>query len=46
MHLTAAGIAHEYAEHDGGHGWPYWAQHLPGTLRFFGPVLQKSPTTP
>jgi putative tributyrin esterase len=37
--LQAAGIAHEYAEHDGGHGWAYWAQHLEDTLRFFGQTL-------
>jgi enterochelin esterase-like enzyme len=34
--LQAAGIAHEYAEHEGGHNWAYWAQHLEETLRFFG----------
>ena len=37
--LQAAGIAHDYAEHDGGHGWDYWALHLADTLRFFGQVL-------
>jgi enterochelin esterase-like enzyme len=44
--LQAAGIAHEYAEHDGGHGWPYWAQHLEDTLRFFGRTLTNRSTTP
>ena len=37
--LQAAGIAHGYAEHDGGHGWAYWARHLEDTLRFFGQTL-------
>lgn len=37
--LQAAGIAHTYEEHDGGHGWDYWARHLEDTLRFFGAVL-------
>lgn len=32
--LEAAGIAHEYAEHPGGHDWAYWAAHLEDTLRF------------
>lgn len=32
--LDAAGIAHEYAEHPGGHDWAYWARHLEDTLRF------------
>ena len=34
--LRQAGIAHEYAEHEGDHGWPYWALHLADTLEFFG----------
>lgn len=38
--LDAFGIAHEYAEHDGGHGWDYWSRHLEDTLRFFGRTLQ------
>ncbi|KAB2655233.1 MAG: esterase family protein [Verrucomicrobia bacterium] len=33
--LEAAGIAHEYVEHPGGHTWEYWERHLPETLRFF-----------
>jgi enterochelin esterase-like enzyme len=44
--LQAAGIAHEYAEHDGGHGWAYWAQHLEDTLRFFGQALTNRSPTP
>jgi len=39
--LDTAGIAHEYAEHDGGHGWAYWSRHLEDTLRFFGATLQE-----
>ena len=33
--LGSKGIAHEYAEHPGGHEWPYWAKHIQSTLRFF-----------
>jgi enterochelin esterase-like enzyme len=44
--LQAAGIAHDYAEHDGGHGWAYWAQHLEDTLRFFGRTLTNRNPTP
>ncbi len=44
--LQAAGIAHDYAEHDGGHGWAYWARHLQDTLRFFGQTLvNRTPTS-
>ena len=44
--LTAAGIAHEYAEHDGAHGWDYWARHLEDTLRFFARTLDARKETP
>lgn len=37
--LQAAGIPHEYAEHPGGHDWPYWTVHLEDTLRFFARAL-------
>ena len=37
--LLQAGIAHEYAEHAGGHDWAYWTQSLEDTLRFFGRTL-------
>ena len=37
--LDAAGIAHEYAEHEGRHDWAYWARHLEDTLRFFASAL-------
>lgn len=33
-HLTTLGIPHEYAEHPGGHTWPYWDQHIQEALRF------------
>jgi len=34
--LQRAGIAHEYAERDGGHDWDYWADALAESLRFLG----------
>lgn len=37
--LQAAGIAHSYVEHDGGHDWLYWSQHVEDTLRFLGDAL-------
>jgi S-formylglutathione hydrolase FrmB len=37
--LQAAGVAHSYAEHNGGHDWAYWTQHLEDTLRFFAQTL-------
>ncbi len=40
--LAAAGVAHDYAEHEGGHDWPYWRRHLTDTLLFFGEVLRGS----
>jgi putative tributyrin esterase len=44
--LQTAGIAHEYAEHEGGHDWVYWARHLEDTLRFFGETLKRGSDTP
>ena len=41
--LERAKVAHEYAEHDGGHDWTYWSAHLPDTLRFFAKALDASP---
>ncbi len=32
--LDEAGIAHSYAEHPGGHEWPYWEGHIAAALRF------------
>lgn len=37
--LTAAGIAHDYAEYAGGHEWPYWQRHVITSLRFFAGLL-------
>jgi putative tributyrin esterase len=39
--LQVAGIAHDYAEHPGGHDWAYWGRHLEDTLRFFGAALRR-----
>ena len=39
--LQERGIAHEYAEHSGGHSWDYWSRHLEDTLRFFGKHLDE-----
>ncbi|WP_020602489.1 alpha/beta hydrolase [Spirosoma spitsbergense] len=33
--LTEQRIPHQYAEHPGGHEWPYWQQHLTDALLFF-----------
>lgn len=33
-HLEGLGVCHGYAEHPGGHEWPYWATHLEDHLRF------------
>ena len=38
--LEAAGIAHEFAVHEGGHDWAYWSLHLQDTLRFFFPAVR------
>ncbi len=34
-------IPHEYAEHPGGHEWPYWETHLQDTLGFFARVISQ-----
>lgn len=44
--LLDAGIAHDYAEHDGGHEWGYWSRHLEDTLRFFAATLLRKGKTP
>jgi putative tributyrin esterase len=44
--LRACCIAHDYAEHEGGHGWDYWSLHLEDTLRFFGAALTHRSRTP
>lgn len=38
--LTEAGVSFEYAEHPGGHEWPYWQEHLAESFRFFDQVLR------
>jgi enterochelin esterase-like enzyme len=43
--LQAAGIAHAFAEHEGGHSWDYWALHLEDTLCFFGDTLRQAVRT-
>ncbi len=43
--LLAAGIGHVYEEFPGGHDWPYWAEHLQDTLRFFGGALDFTPVS-
>ena len=44
--LQAVGIAHRYAEHEGGHDWAFWTRHLEGTLRFFASTLPAGSATP
>lgn len=44
--LDRIGIAHHYAERDGGHDWAYWATALEDTLRFFGSVLRGETLAP
>ena len=41
-HLDRLGIAHEYAEHDGGHDWVYWDEHIRRTLQFVAEKLKAS----
>ena len=38
-HLDALELAHEYAEHPGGHDWAYWDEHVRETLAFTAGVL-------
>ena len=38
-HLDALGIAHQYAEHPGGHDWSYWDAHLHETVAFLVEAL-------
>jgi putative tributyrin esterase len=37
--MDKAGIPHIYQEHDGGHEWPYWSEHIIDTLKFFAAQL-------
>ncbi len=39
--LAAAGMAHGWAEHPGGHDWAYWHARLPETLRFFNTLASR-----
>lgn len=39
--LAAAGVAHAYEEHEGGHDWGYWSSRLPATLAFFALALSR-----
>jgi len=39
--LDGLGIAHLYAEAEGGHDWTYWARELEQSLRFFGTLLDQ-----
>jgi enterochelin esterase-like enzyme len=34
--LRERGIAHDYAEHAGGHDWTYWRRHVADSLTFVG----------
>ena len=36
--LQAMGIRHQYQEFPGAHKWPYWAEHLQDSLKFFGEI--------
>lgn len=38
--LKRLGIAHEYAEHPGGHDWDYWDVHVRDALAFHAKVLR------
>jgi enterochelin esterase-like enzyme len=38
--LRTRGIAHDYAEHEGGHDWPYWRRYLEDSLRFAARALR------
>lgn len=37
--LEKAGIPHVYQEYPGGHEWPYWAEHVVDSLKFFASQL-------
>jgi len=38
--LREAGVSFEYAEHPGGHEWPYWQEHIAESFKFFDQVLR------
>jgi putative tributyrin esterase len=39
--LERMNVRHEYQEFPGGHGWPYWTEHVRETLAFCKSVLTK-----
>ena len=39
-HLDAIGLEHHYAEHPGGHTWPYWDEHVVEALAQHTKVLE------
>ena len=39
--LDAANVLHSYEEFPGGHDWPYWANHVANSLRFFARIIGK-----
>jgi len=39
--LAAAGIAHGYEEHPGGHSWEYWNRYIGDSLEFFSGVVRE-----
>lgn len=41
--LTRLGIAHDYAEHPGGHTWDYWDAHVSDALAFHARALGLQP---
>jgi len=38
--LVDQGIAHEYKEYPGNHGWVYWEKHIKETILFFNSFLK------
>lgn len=38
--LRENNIPHQYEEFPGDHKWPYWAEHLRDTLKFFGEIVR------
>lgn len=39
--MLDAGIEHVYEEYPGKHEWPYWAEHIVDTLRFFAKQIRR-----
>lgn len=38
--LQINNIEHQYQEFPGAHKWPYWAEHVKDTLKFFGDIVR------